>query len=163
MCVRWESRHPHREVRKSRLPTARPRSVRVVGVVRDEANAIALPGVPVEVVGTEQVVYTDVDGRYILQLPPARTRSRSLLEGYQEKTDQRRGGTERTVTLDVGLTMTRFAETVTVTAQAIDVETSSAEAQLIERKQAPVITDNVGSQEMKAERRLRRGRRDVSA
>ena len=45
--------------------------------------------------------------------------------------------------------MTRFAETVTVTAQAIDVATSSAEAQLIERKQASVITDNVGSQEMK--------------
>ncbi len=33
-------------------------------------NAIALPGVPVEVVGTGEVVYTDVDGRYVLELPP---------------------------------------------------------------------------------------------
>ncbi len=29
------------------------RTVRVVGTVRDQQNAIALPGVPVEVVGTE--------------------------------------------------------------------------------------------------------------
>ena len=36
-----------------------------------------------------------------------------------------------------------------VTAQALDVQTSSAEAQLIERKQASVITDNIGAQEMK--------------
>ena len=48
------------------------RTVRVVGVVRDDTNAIALPGVPVEVVGTSQVVYTDVDGRYVLQVRPAR-------------------------------------------------------------------------------------------
>ncbi len=52
--------------------------------------------------------------------------------------------------VDVGLTMSRFAETVTVTAEAVDVATSSAEAQLIERKQSQVITDNIGSQEMKA-------------
>ena len=45
--------------------------------------------------------------------------------------------------------MTSFSETVTVTAQAINVETSSAEAQLIERRNAPVITDNLGSQEMR--------------
>ena len=43
------------------------RTVRVVGVVRDQQNAIALPGVPVEVVGG-QTVYTDVDGRYVLEL-----------------------------------------------------------------------------------------------
>ena len=42
--------------------------VRVVGVVRDELNAITLPGVPVEVVGTNEIVYTDVDGRYVLHV-----------------------------------------------------------------------------------------------
>ena len=130
-----------------------PRSgptVRVVGIVRDETNAIALPGVPVEVVGTAQVVYTDVDGRYVLQVPPGSHQVKVALEGYQDKTITLDAGAERQQTLDVGLTMTRFAETVTVTAQAINVETSSAEAQLIERRQAPVITDNVGSQEMKS-------------
>ena len=130
---------------------ARPGSgtVRVTGVVRDESNAITLPGVPVEVVGTGQVVYTDVDGRYTLQVPSGRHQVKVLLEGYQEKTINLEVGDERTVTANVGLTMVRFAETVTVTAQAVDVPTSSAEAQLIERRQAQVITDNVGSQEMK--------------
>ena len=125
-------------------------TVRVIGVVRDEANAIALPGVPVEVVGTSQIVYTDVDGRYILQLPPGQHQVKVLLDGYGEKTITVEAGAERTLTLDVGLQMARLTETVTVTARAIDVETSSAESQLIERKQAPVITDNVGSQEMKS-------------
>jgi hypothetical protein len=129
---------------------ARPgQTVRVTGVVRDEANAITLPGVPVEVLGTTQVVYTDVDGRYTLQVPPGQHQIKVLLEGYQEKTINVSAGQERTITMDVGLAMMKFSETVTVTAQAIDVPTSSAEAQLIERRQASVITDNVGSQEMR--------------
>ena len=130
---------------------ARPgQTVRVTGVVRDEANAITLPGVPVEVVGTTQVVYTDVDGRYTLEVPSGQHQIKVLLEGYQEKTISIEAGQERTITANVGLSMVKFSETVTVTAQAIDVPTSSAEAQLIERKQASVITDHVGSQEMKS-------------
>jgi hypothetical protein len=125
-------------------------TVRVVGVVRDEVNAITLPGVPVEVVGTNEIVYTDVDGRYVLQLPPGTYQIKVLMEGYQEKLINVTAGSERVVNLDVGLAMTGFAETVTVTAAAIDVATSSAEAQLIERKNAPVITDNLGAQDMKA-------------
>jgi hypothetical protein len=123
-------------------------TVRIVGIVRDETNAIALPGVPVEVVETKDITYTDVDGRYVLQVPPGKHTIKVVLEGYQEKsiTIDAAG---RLVTADVGLTMAKFAETVTVTAQAIDLQTSSAEAQLIERRQASVITDNVGSQEMK--------------
>jgi TonB-dependent receptor len=124
-------------------------TVRIVGVVRDETNAISLPGVPVEVVGSGEVTYTDVDGRYILQLPPGTHQIKVLMEGYQEKLINVNAGGERTQTLDVGLTMTRFAETVTVTAQAIDVQTSSAEAQLTERKNSQVISDNVGSEQMK--------------
>jgi hypothetical protein len=123
-------------------------TVRIVGTVRDETNAIALPGVPVEVVATKEVVYTDVDGRYVIQLPPGKHQIKVVLEGYQEKTINVEA-TDRATTVDVGLTMARFAETVTVNARAIDVSTSSAEAQLVERRQASVISDNVGSQEMK--------------
>jgi outer membrane receptor protein involved in Fe transport len=130
--------------------TAPGPNVRLTGVVRDEANAITLPGVPVEVVGTTQVEYTDVDGRFVLEVPRGTHQIRVILEGYQEKLiNVEATGAERTVTLDVGLSMTGFAETVTVTAQAIDVETSSAEAQLVERRNSQVITDNLGSQEMK--------------
>ena len=123
-------------------------STRVVGVVRDETNAIALPGVPVEVVDTKEVTYTDVDGRYVIQVPPGKHTLKIALEGYQERsiTIEAAG---RTLTADVGLTMAKFAETVTVVAQAVDLQTSSAEAQLIERKQSSVISDNIGSQEMK--------------
>jgi hypothetical protein len=71
-------------------------TVRVIGVVRDEANAIALPGVPVEVVGTPQVVYTDVDGRYILELPPGAHQIKVLLDGYQEKLSAWRAWTKET-------------------------------------------------------------------
>jgi TonB-dependent receptor len=123
-------------------------TVRVVGTVRDEVNAIALPGVPVEVVGTTQVVYTDVDGRYVLQVPPGKHEIKIALDGYTEKTITVNAG-ERTTTADVGLVMARFSESVEVRAALVDVATSSAEAQLIERRQAAVITDNVGSQEMK--------------
>jgi len=123
--------------------------VRVTGIVRDEANAIALPGVPVEIVGTDQVVYTDVDGRYVLQVAPGTHQIKVLLEGYQERLINIEAGQERTITADVGLTMKGLTETVVVTGQAVDLSTSSAEAQLIERKQSSVITDNVGAQEMK--------------
>jgi hypothetical protein len=124
--------------------------VRVVGVVRDQANAIVLPGIPVEVVGTSQVVYTDVDGRYVLELPPGRYEIKVAMEGYQPALIVVEvSGQERTRTVDVGLTMARLAETVTVSALAIPAETSSAAAQLIERRHAQVITDNVGAQEMK--------------
>jgi hypothetical protein len=130
-------------------PAARSgQTVRVIGIVRDETNAIALPGVPVEVIGTTQVVYTDVDGRYVLQVPPGKHQVKVALEGYQEKVINIEA-TDRAVTVDVGLTMARFSETVTVTAAALDLATSSAEAQLVERRQASVITDNVGAQEMK--------------
>jgi hypothetical protein len=124
-------------------------SVRVTGVVRDETNAIPLPGVPVELVGSTEVVYTDVDGRYVIDVPRGTHQIKVALEGYQEKLIKVEAGTERTLPLDVGLRMTSFSETVTVTAQAIDVATSSAEAQLIERKNSQVITDNLGAQEMK--------------
>jgi TonB-dependent receptor len=128
---------------------ATPGQVRIVGVVRDETNAISLPGVPVEVVETKETVYTDVDGRYLVQVPPGKVTLKVTPEGYQEKTITLETA-GRTMTADVGVTMARFAETVTVTAQAVDLQTSSAEAQLIERKQASVITDNIGSQEMKS-------------
>ena len=125
-------------------------TVRVVGTVRDQTNAISLPGVPVEVVGTSQIVYTDVDGRYTLNLPPGTHSIKVALEGYQERTFSITTGADRTMTADFGLTMTRFAETVNVVGELVNLQTSAAEAQLIERKQSAVITDNVGAQEMKS-------------
>jgi hypothetical protein len=129
---------------------AAQQKVRITGTVRDESNAITLPGIPVLVMG-DGTVYTDVDGRYVLDLIPGSYELRVSMEGYQDriiKLDVVAGA--RNLTADVGLQMQKFAETVTVTAQALDSVTSSQEMQLAERKNAQVITDNLGSQEMKA-------------
>ena len=128
---------------------AQPSTVRVVGVVRDEATATAIPGVPVEVVGTGQVVYTDVDGRYVLQLPGGAHQLRVLVDGYQERLVAVDATGARALNVDVSLSLGGFAETVTVKGEAIDAQTSSAESQLIARKQAQVITDNLGAVEMR--------------
>lgn len=126
--------------------------VRVTGAVRDESNAITLPGIPVEVVGGTETVYTDVDGRYALELTPGTYQLKVGMEGYQDRViTLELTATSRNVTADIGLTMSKFAETVTVTADApLNAVTSSQEMQLVERKNAQVITDNLGSQEMKA-------------
>ena len=83
-------------------------TVRVTGIVSDESNGITLPGVPVETVDG-QVVYTDVDGRYLLQLAPGRHEIRVALDGYDEKTIALEVTPGRTVTADVGLRMMRFS------------------------------------------------------
>jgi hypothetical protein len=122
-------------------------TVRLAGVVRDETNAIPLPGIPVEVAG--QTVFTDVDGRFVVDVPAGEYELKVEMQGYETKTIKVTAGAQRNVVVDVGLTMTRFAESITVVGAAVDVETSTAEAQLIQRRESQVITDNMGSQEMK--------------
>jgi outer membrane receptor protein involved in Fe transport len=126
--------------------------VRVTGVVRDESNAITLPGIPVEVVGRDLTVYTDVDGRYVLDLAPGIYQLKIGMEGYEERLlSLRVEPTPRHMTADVNLTMAKLSETVTVTAAApLDAITSTREGQLLERRHAPVIMDNLGSEEMRA-------------
>lgn len=126
------------------------RKVRVTGIVKDESNNITLPGIPVEVAGAA-TVYTDVDGRFLFELPPGTHEIKVAMDGYETrivKVDVPAGA--RVLDANIGLQMSRFAETVTVTADAfLGAVTSSAEAQMVERKAAPVISDNLGSQEMK--------------
>ncbi|HXW03676.1 MAG TPA: TonB-dependent receptor [Vicinamibacterales bacterium] len=126
------------------------RTVRITGVVRDEQNAMTLPGVTVTVLATSETVATDLDGRYTVDLPTGRHQIRIAMDGYQERILDIEATGERTITADVSLSMTRFAEEVTVTGQATDASTSTQEAQLIERKNAQVITDNMGAQEMRS-------------
>ena len=131
-------------------PSVRPATIRITGVVRDETNAITLPGVAVELTAARQVVYTDTDGRFVLDVQPGEHDIKISMSGYQERIVKAMAGTERNVTLDVKLTLQRFAESVTVAAEAVDAPTATAEAQLVQRKQASVISDNIGGQEMKS-------------
>jgi hypothetical protein len=123
---------------------------RVAGAVIDQTNAIALPGVPVTVVSTQEVVYTDLDGRYRLELAPGSYELRIELGGYAEQTVRVTVVPGQTAEVQVALSPNRFSEAVTVEGEAVDAETSTAAAQLMLRKNAPVITDNLGAQEMRA-------------
>lgn len=125
-------------------------TVRVTGTVRDEQNAIPLPGLPVEVVDASTVTYTDVDGRYLLDLPAGTHELRVTMDGYQERVVRVVVEGRSAVTVDIGLSMTRYAEEVTVVADLVEASTATAAAQLVERRRAAVVTDNLGAQEMKA-------------
>ena len=129
--------------------SAQDARVRVTGVVRDDRNSLSLPGVTVEAPALNEVTYTDVDGRYALRLPTGEHELRISMDGYQPRLVTVKADGNREIAVDVGLTMASFAETVTVTAQSIDADSSTAEAQMQIRRNAPVITDNLGSQEMK--------------
>lgn len=134
----------------SSVRTAPASTVRVSGRVLDRQNAIPLPGVPVEVVGTDIVVYTDVDGRYVLDLPAGAVTLKVSMAGYQDRTVAVNAQAGAPVTADVGLAMEGFAEEVTVKADVTDANSSTAEAALLERKRSAVVSDNIGAQEMKA-------------
>lgn len=123
---------------------------RVSGRVLDQQNAIPLPGVPVEVLGTDTVVYTDVDGRYTLDLPAGTYDLKVALGGYDERIVKVTADAGAPVQVDVGLAMAGFSEQVTVQADNIDAATSTAEAQLVERKRSAVVSDNIGAAEMRA-------------
>ena len=142
--------HPLAVMAEQATSTAQARKVRVTGVVKDETNNITLPGVAVEVVGGE-TVFTDVDGRYVLDLAPGAHEIRAGMDGYDAKSIKVAvAAGSRAIDADIGLVMTRFAETVEVRGQVfLDAVTSSAEAQIAERRNATVITDNLGSQDMK--------------
>jgi outer membrane receptor protein involved in Fe transport len=130
---------------------ATARKVRVTGIVRDDSNNITLPGVPVEVVGQNNIVYTDVDGRYVLDLDPGKYELKVSMDGYQERlVSFEVAAGSRPMDIDVGMAMAGFRETVVVTGDApVDALTSSAEVMIAERKNAPVIADNLGAQDMK--------------
>lgn len=123
--------------------------VRVVGTVRDQQNSIALPGVVVEVTGTSDMVVTDVDGRYTFDLAPGSYDLKVAMDAYQEEHIKLHVVAGQSPTVDVALKMQGLTESVTVEARVTDADSSSAEAQIVERRNATVITDNMGSQEMR--------------
>jgi len=123
---------------------------RVSGRVLDAINASPLPGVTVEVVGTTQVAHTDLDGRYSLQLPVGKHTLKITLSGFAEKVVAVDLATTAARDLDVTLALAGFSEQVSVVGQATEAASSSAATQLLERRRATTINDNMGSQEMKA-------------
>jgi outer membrane receptor protein involved in Fe transport len=122
---------------------------KVAGVVIDQFNAMTLPLAPIEVVETGAVFYTELDGRYSLELPPGTYQLKVTFVGYQEQLASVTVAAGQTVSLDIAVSMERFSEEVTVTAEAETPQLFTAEAQLIERKKATVISDNLAAEDMR--------------
>jgi outer membrane receptor protein involved in Fe transport len=124
-------------------------TARVVGTVIDEHNGMKLPGVLVQIAGTTYAATTDMDGRFALSLPAGRYELTVMLDGYAERRVTVEAAERATVNVDVALGIAGYSELVTVSGQAVNAETSSTAAQLIERQRAGAITDTLGAQEMK--------------
>ena len=131
-------------------PAAAQDTGRVAGVVIDQTNAITLPGVPVEAVGTTFIAYTDLDGRYDLELPVGEHQLRIALGGYAEQLVDIEI-VEGTVTeVQVSLATNVFAEEVAVVAPTLEAQSSTAAAQMMLRMRAPGVQDNIGGSEMRS-------------
>ena len=131
-------------------PAAAQETGRVAGVVIDQTNAITLPGVPVEAVGTTHVAYTDLDGRYNLELPVGEHQIRISLGGYAEQLVNIEVVSGQVTEVQVSLTTNVFAEEVAVVATTLEAQSSTAAAQMMLRMRAPAVQDNIGAAEMRA-------------
>ena len=130
-------------------PAFSQQSGKVAGVVIDQFNAMTLPIAPIEVVETGGVFYTELDGRYSFELPPGPYQLKVTFAGYQEQLVSVNIAAGQTVSLDIAVSMERFSEEVTVTAEAETPQLFTAEAQLVERKKATVISDNLAAEDMR--------------
>ena len=122
----------------------------IAGTVIDQTNAIPLPGVPVEVVGTTNVAYTDLDGRYELEVAAGEHELKIALGGYAEQLVTIEVVAGRLTEVQVAMTTNRFSEEVAVVASSLEAESSTASAQIMLRMRAPVVQDNIGALEMRA-------------
>ena len=122
----------------------------VAGEVIDQSLAITLPGVPVEAVGTGQISYTDLDGRYRLELPPGAYEIRIVMAGYAETSVTVDVAAGQLSAVQVALGSNVFAEELVVTAPTLQADSSTAAAQMMMRMRAPSVQDNIGAIEMSA-------------
>jgi outer membrane receptor protein involved in Fe transport len=131
---------------------AQTSTARVTGTVLDAINGRPLPGVSVSV-GTT-VAVTDLEGRYVIDLPLGAHELRVSLTGFQTRSvtitvAQADLGRVRP-SLDVTLPLEGYTEEVRVEGTSVDARAASLEAQLLERRRATTINDNLGGDQMKA-------------
>ena len=122
----------------------------LAGEVIDQNLAITLPGVPVEVVGSGEIAYTDLDGRYRFELPAGAHELRIVMAGYAEQNVTVVVVEGQLSSVQVALASNVFAEEVTVSAPTLEAASSTAAAQLMMRMRAPSVQDNIGAIEMSA-------------
>jgi hypothetical protein len=121
----------------------------VRGKVLDSSNAMTLPGAPVAVLGTDTVIYTDLDGVYRVELPPGRHQLEVSFSGYAQRVIEVTVPAKGTVTADVTLDLetVKLSEEITVSAQAEAAPATQAAA-MLERKKSSVISEAMARDEM---------------
>ena len=121
----------------------------VAGVVRDGFNGMTLPSAAVTVVSTGRTVFTELDGGFRARAPAGPQEIRVSFGGYTPRVLTVEVAAGETARIEVVLEMERFTEEIVVTAEAVEAELFTAEAQLVERQKAATITDNLASEEMR--------------
>ena len=119
------------------------------GKVIDELNAITLPSVRVQVSG-QSPAFTDMDGRYAMDLPEGTYELTVAFSGYKDRSITGvRVKAGQTTQVDVSLatlTVTR-SEEVTVTAEADPIASTQAAA-MFERMHAGAVSEGLAGEEM---------------
>jgi hypothetical protein len=123
---------------------------RVTGRVLDTLQGLAMPGATVEVPALKITTVTDVDGRYRLDLPAGKHTVRIAMQGFAERTLEVEVTPGAAMDVDVTLSLASLTEVVTVQGDMSAGNASTLAAQLIERRRASAIVDNLGGMEMKA-------------
>jgi hypothetical protein len=123
---------------------------RITGRVLDTLQGLAMPGVTVEVPVLKLTVVTDVDGRYRLELPAGRHQIKVTMQGFAARLLDVDVAAGITKDVDVALALATITEEITVQGDMSGGDASSLAAQLVERRRASAILDNLGGTEMKA-------------
>lgn len=124
----------------------------IYGSILDDFNGMTLPTANIEVVGMSINVMSDLDGNYRLEVPAGTYDLEVTFPGYQARTVTGvvvEAGAQVELNVVLQLEGMSMEETVVVTA-TVEPELATAEAQLLERKRAGTINDNISREEMRS-------------
>ena len=124
----------------------------VRGTVLDGVSAELVRNALVEVIGTDFAVSTNLDGQFSLDLPPGTYEIEVSHDGFfPNRIEALNVASGADITLDVVLPPTRTeVQSITVTADAVTLETSTQEIMLLERRASTTVSDLIGSEEISA-------------
>jgi outer membrane receptor protein involved in Fe transport len=127
---------------------AAARTATIAGKVTDKVTGEPVIDAGVEVVGQGITVRTDVDGRYVLKVPPGRYQVRFFAPLYQGVRLENVSATaDKVVTADATLAPTQAGvEVVEVVAQA---DKAAEATQLAQRRKSAVVSETVSAEVIK--------------
>ena len=122
----------------------------VTGTVLDAATGELVRQATVEVEGHSDIsTVTDLDGTYLLKLPPGTHKLLFVHDRYHESVVSD-VVVDAGAVVEVSTVMSNLATTTVIDVTAtIDAVTATAEAMLTERKLAPAVSDSMGREEIR--------------